>query len=146
MAKPRHLALATEHPDATADVHEQIVGPRQVRRVVGQPAQGHFLSDGTITIAIRKFKSDQPDRGLDHTSLHHLGLVAEALDRAGQHLEQLGGSCFRPKPAKTTSFCEAKPRGPNSVMIDASDHVWPAGMARGMFEPAHHGRVPPRPG
>ena len=128
MAKLRHLAIATDDPDKTAEFYKQAFGLREVRPIDGELAKGYFLTDGTVTFAILKFKSDQLGRGMDYVGLHHIGFVVEDLDQAGEQLEGLGAPCFMPKPENPNSFFEVKHRGPDGVVIDISDHAWPGGM------------------
>ena len=128
MAKLRHLAIATDDPDKTAEFYKQAFGLREVGPIDGELARGYFLTDGTVTFAILKFKSDQLGRGMDYVGLHHIGFVVEDLDEAGQRLESLGAPCFMPKPENTSSFFEVKHRGPDGVVLDISDHAWPGGM------------------
>jgi catechol 2,3-dioxygenase-like lactoylglutathione lyase family enzyme len=127
MAKLRHLAIATNDPRETAEFYKQAFGFWEVHPVDGELAQGYFLSDGTITLAVLKFKGDQLGRGMDYTGLHHIGFVVENLDETGQKLEQMGYPCFMPKPEHSTSFFEIKHRGPDGVVIDISDVAWPGG-------------------
>ena len=67
----RHIATAAFDPKATAS---STVGVRL--RAVGETsptsplAQGYFLSDGTLNIAILKFKTDQIGKGMDYTGVH----------------------------------------------------------------------------
>jgi catechol 2,3-dioxygenase-like lactoylglutathione lyase family enzyme len=128
MAKLRHLAIATNDPESTAEFYKQAFGLREVGPVDGDLAQGYFLTDGTVTFAILKFKGDQLGRGMDYTGLHHVGFVVEDLDETGQRLEELGAPCFMPKPEKPGNFFEVKHRGPDGVVLDISDHAWPGGM------------------
>lgn len=129
MAKLRHLAIATNDPDATAEFYKQAFDLRDVKSTDSNLAKGRFLTDGTVTIAILKFRNvDQLGKGLDYTGLHHIGFVVEDLDGTGEKLEQLGAPCFMPKPEQATSFFEVKHRGPDGVVIDISNHAWPGGM------------------
>ncbi len=130
MAKLRHLAIATQDPDATAAFYKEAFGLREVRPIDSELARGYFLTDGTVTFAILKFKSTQGDKGPDYEGLHHIGFVVEDLDETGQRLEQLGAPCFMPKPANPapSNFFEVKHTGPGNVVIDISDHAWPGGM------------------
>lgn len=130
MAKLRHLAIATDDPDATAKFYKEAFDLREVGPIDGDLARGYFLTDGTVTFAILKFKTAQGDKGPDYQGLHHIGFVVEDLDETGERLEQLGAACFMPKPEnpKPGNFFEVKHSGPGNVVIDISDHAWPGGM------------------
>jgi catechol 2,3-dioxygenase-like lactoylglutathione lyase family enzyme len=54
MAKLRHLAIATNDPDATAEFYKQAFDFKEVGRVDADLASGIYLSDGTInTVVVR---------------------------------------------------------------------------------------------
>jgi lactoylglutathione lyase len=127
MAKLRHLAIATNDPDATAEFYKQAFDFKEVRRTDSDLATGVFLSDGTLNIAVLNFKTDQLGRGMDYVGLHHIGFVVEDLDEAGRKLEALGAPCFQKKPDQPMNFFEVKHRGPDGVVLDISDHAWIGG-------------------
>lgn len=130
MAKLRHLAIATNDPDKTAEFFKQGFGLREVAPIDGDLAKGYFLTDGTVTFAILKFKTQQGDKSPDYVGIHHMGFVVEDLDATGEKLEALGAPCFMPKPAnpKPGNFFEVKHATPEGVIIDISNHAWPGGM------------------
>ena len=59
MAKLRHIAIAAKDPDAMADFYVKAFDFKIVRSNDGPLAYGHHLSDGTIDLAILRFKTDQ---------------------------------------------------------------------------------------
>ena len=130
MAKLRHLAIATNDPDKTAEFFKEAFGLREVSPIDGDLAKGHFLTDGTVTFAILKFKTQQGDKSPDYVGIHHMGFVVEDLEETGKKLEDLGAPCFMPKPAnpKPGNFFEVKHSTPEGIIIDISDHAWPGGM------------------
>ena len=65
MAKLRHLAIACKDPDAMADFYMKAFDFKNVRTSDGPLAYGHHLSDGTIDLAILRFKSDQIGKGYE---------------------------------------------------------------------------------
>jgi len=82
MAKLRHIAIACKDPDAMADFYIKAFDFKMVRSGDGPLAYGHHISDGTIDLAILRFKSDQIGKGMDYTGLHHFGILVEDLDGA----------------------------------------------------------------
>src|ERR1051325_2916620 len=58
MAKIKHIALATQDPDATAKFYVDVFGLKQVGRIDNPNTSGYYLSDGDINLAILKFKND----------------------------------------------------------------------------------------
>ena len=91
MPKLRHIAIAAKDPDAMAEFYVKAFDFKIVRSNDGPLAYGHHLSDGTIDLAILRFKTDQLGRGLDYTGLHHFGVLVEDVDEAAKKLESLGG-------------------------------------------------------
>ncbi len=64
MAKLRHLAIACKDPDAMAEFYKKAFDFELVRTSDGPLAYGHHLSDGTIDLAILRFKTDQIGKGM----------------------------------------------------------------------------------
>jgi catechol 2,3-dioxygenase-like lactoylglutathione lyase family enzyme len=77
MAKLRHIAIATNDPKATAEFYKKAFGFEQIGETspTSPLAQGYFLSDGTLNIAVLKFKTDQIGKGMDYTGVHHFGIL-----------------------------------------------------------------------
>ena len=140
MAKIRHIAIATQDPVKTAEFYKKAFDFKEVGRS-GDPnnpkgiAWGFYLSDGTLNLAILKFKNvDQLGRGLDYVGVHHFGVLVDDLDEYSEKLADLGAPCFmKQDPTAKNSFFETKFRGPDGVVFDLADHPWvgaaPAGVA-----------------
>ena len=89
MAKLRHIAIAAEDPFATAEFYKEAFEFKEVRRLEpGEPGKtyGVFLSDGTLNMAILKFKTDQLGKGMDFRGIHHFGVLVEDVEEDGQRL------------------------------------------------------------
>ena len=125
MAKLRHIAIAAKDPDAMADFYVKAFDFKIVRSNDGPLAYGHHLSDGTIDLAILRFKTDQIGRGMDYTGLHHFGILVEDVDDAAKVAEALGGKHYMDQadPARTGGF-EVKMYGPEGVLFDIAEHPW----------------------
>ena len=136
MPQIRHIALATNDPQKTAAFYKEAFGFRQIAETKlsndpNQLAYGVYLTDGTLNIAVRKFKNvDQLGRGLDYVGLHHFGIeVADDLDGWIKKVESHGADCFMRRPESLKDvFFETKVRGPDGVVFDVSEHPW-AGTA-----------------
>ncbi len=104
MAKLRHLAIACKDPDAMAEFYKKAFDFELVRISDGPLAYGHHLSDGTIDLAILRFKTDQIGKGKvgAHGGKHYM-------DQADG--EQVGGF-------------EVKMYGPEGVLFDIAEHPW----------------------
>ena len=127
MAKIRHIAIATKDPVATAEFYKKAFDFKEIARTDDQNplAHGVFLSDGTINLAILKFKTDQLGKGMDFTGVHHFGVLVEDGDKATEKLEGLGGVCFmKPDPSEKMGYFEIKFRGPDGTVFDIAEHPW----------------------
>jgi len=125
MAKLRHLAIACKDPDKMADFYIKAFDFKLVRSNDGALAYGHHLSDGTIDLAILRFKSDQIGRGMDFTGLHHFGILVDDLDGAAKKVASLGGKHYmdQAEPERVGGF-ETKMYGPEGVLFDIAEHPW----------------------
>ena len=128
MPQIRHTAFATKDPEATAKFYKEAFGFKEVKRTKdGDPlADGIFLSDGTLNIAILKFKSDQIGRGMDYVGLHHFGICVEDVDGWAEKLKALGADSVL-DPVDNGSgkpTFEIKVKGPDGVVFDVSDRHW----------------------
>ena len=125
MAKLRHIAIACKDPDAMADFYIKAFDFKNVRTSDGPLAYGHHLSDGTIDLAILRFKTDQIGKGMDYTGLHHFGILVENVDDAAKIAETAGGRHYMDQadPERTGGF-EVKMYGPEGVLFDIAEHAW----------------------
>jgi len=130
MAKLRHLAIAAKDPDAMADFYMKAFDFKLVRTSDGPLAYGHHISDGTIDLAILRFKSDQIGKGMDYTGLHHFGILVENIDEAQRAVEALGGTHYmdQQNPDRAGGF-EVKLYGPEGVLFDVAEHPWTGSAA-----------------
>jgi catechol 2,3-dioxygenase-like lactoylglutathione lyase family enzyme len=124
MAKLRHLAIAAKDPDRMAEFYVKAFDFKIVRSNDGPLAYGHHLSDGTIDLAILRFKSDQIGKGLDYTGLHHFGVLVEDVGKAAAALEVLGGRHYLDQGTDRVGGFEVKFYGPEGVLFDIAEHPW----------------------
>ena len=102
-----------------------------------------FLSDGTINLAILKFKTDQLGKGMDFTGVHHFGVLVEDADKATEKLEALGGDCFmKPDPDEKMGYFEIKFRGPDGTVFDIAEHPWGGSAPLGFRDGLQRQRQP----
>ena len=127
MPKLRHIAIATNDPKTTAEFYKQAFGFEQVGETSPSSplASGYFLSDGTLNIAVLKFKTDQIGKGMDFTGVHHFGVLVEDADKASERLEALGAECFMGKDkGHGKGFFEIKFKGPDGTVFVIAEHPW----------------------
>src|SRR3989442_15613326 len=94
MPKLRHIAIAAEDPVAMAEFYKKAFDFKEVGRPNGVLADGVFLSDGTLNLAILRFKTDQLGKGMEYSGLHHFGVLVEDVEEFTKKLEELGGEHY----------------------------------------------------
>jgi methylmalonyl-CoA/ethylmalonyl-CoA epimerase len=129
MAKLRHIAVHTPDPEKTAEFYKRVFDMKEVGRTDSPIAKGVYLSDGTINMAVLRFKTvEAADRqdGLGPVfGLHHFGFWVDDLEETRRRLDESGAEYRFGRPeGATTSFFEEKYKGPDAVMIDITKHGW----------------------
>jgi glyoxylase I family protein len=130
MSRIRHIAIATRAPETTARFYIEGLGLKQVGELNSPTAEGYYLSDGHVNVAILKFKYDDPamtEGAIKHTGIHHFGVEVEDMQSATEQIQN-AGAVHRPYPgteemAKRGNV-EVKFTGPDGVTIDLSEHGW----------------------
>src|SRR5271169_1772640 len=137
MAKLRHIAIAAKDPDAMAEFYKKAFDFKEVRKTDGPLAYGHHLSDGTIDLAILRFKTDQIGKGMDYTGLHHFGVLVEDLDAAAKKVGANGGRHYMDQAdQERIGGFEVKMYGPEGVLFDIAEHPWTGSEALPLPETA----------
>ena len=126
MPKLRHIAIAAEDPEAMADFYKKAFDFKEVGRPNSALADGVFLSDGTLNMAILKFKTDQLGKGLDYRGIHHFGVLVEDVGEFSKRLEGLGAEYYidRNQHEPNAGYFEKKFYGPERVLFDIAEHPW----------------------
>jgi len=128
MAKIRHIALSVQDPEKTARFYEETFGLQRVGTTTSVLADGVYLSDGYINIALLKYKNDEMAGvagGKDFVGTHHFGFQVEDAEAARKSIEAHGGRFFMDLPAlKDTLYYEEKYRDPEGVIFDISGNGW----------------------
>jgi len=134
MAKLRHLAIATDDPDRTAQFYVDVFDFKRLREAKGVWGHGHILSDGTINLAILKFVTDAAagaEKGKGFRGLHHIGFEVDDVDGAAQRVEAAGANARADIdealgiPHDGPIKGEFKYEGPDGVVFDLSQPgVW----------------------
>jgi catechol 2,3-dioxygenase-like lactoylglutathione lyase family enzyme len=131
MAKIKHIALSTQDPEKTAAFYKETLGLQEVGKVNSPLAEGYYLTDGSINVAILKFKSDQAadkPEGVNFVGLHHFGFKVDDLEATEARL-QAANADKRPQVNMSTTQpghrnFEVKYRGPDGVIFDISSTGW----------------------
>ena len=130
MARIRHIAIGTQDPEATAKFYREGLGLTEVGRVNSSTAEGYYLSDGHVNLAILRFKSDDPattEGAVRYSGIHHFGLEVEDIAAARAQIKA-AGAVDRPYPGTEEMAkhgnVEVKFSGPDGVTIYLSEHGW----------------------
>ena len=127
MGKLRHIALSVPDPWKTAEFYKHAFGLEIVGETDSSLAEGVFLSDGVINVALLHFKSDEAAQGSgrDHVGLHHFGVWVDDIGEARRQVEAAGGVWLMGEPeVKGGSFYEVKFRDPDGIVFDLSESGW----------------------
>jgi glyoxylase I family protein len=140
MAKIKHIAIATQDPDKTAQFYKEVFGLREIAKINSPGASGFHLTDGDINFAVLKFKNDATagvPQGKDYTGLHHIGFEVDSIDAIDKKLSAAGApirddindalGLGKDQPSHVNA--EVKYSAPDGVIIDISETGW-AGTAK----------------
>ncbi len=58
MAKLKQIAISTQDPDTVANFYKTVFKLEEIGRVDNDSAQGYYLSDGNINLAIMRFANN----------------------------------------------------------------------------------------
>ena len=136
MAKIKHIAIATQEPEKTATFYKEVFGLKMVGKADSENAEGYYLSDGNVNLAILRFKSDVvagAEFGTGYTGLHHIGFQ---VDDAATTDTKLREADSVPRDDINAALhagmgdrhggrnVETKYSAPDGVMVDISQAGW----------------------
>jgi glyoxylase I family protein len=127
VAKLRHLAVATEDPDATAQFYMDAFEFTWVRKAGGDWGYGHILTDGTMNLAVLRFTTLEAagvEKGAGFAGLHHIGIEVDDIDDTMARVKKAGAvertdidEALGIKPGAEKRG-ELKYEGPDGVIFD----------------------------
>jgi methylmalonyl-CoA/ethylmalonyl-CoA epimerase len=129
--KIRHIAISVPDPWKSARFYEETFGLERVGETHSRFADGVYLSDGTVNLALLRYKSDEgagEERGKDYVGAHHIGFWIEDFDAVKAAAEARGGAYWMGDPE--TSY-EVKFRDPDNCIFDVSLGGWPGASKEG---------------
>jgi len=95
--KIRHIALSVQDPEGTAKFYEEAFGLVRVGKTTSVLADGVYLSDGYLNIALLKYKSDEMagmKGGAEFVGTHHFGFQVDDAAESKKRIEECGGKFF----------------------------------------------------
>jgi catechol 2,3-dioxygenase-like lactoylglutathione lyase family enzyme len=136
MAKIKHIAISAQDPAKTAGFYKSVFDLQEVGRVDNDIAEGYYLSDGHINLAILRFKNETvagEEFGTAYSGLHHIGFQVE--DSGATDAKLRAADCHRREDINSALHAEiggghggrnveTKYGGPDGVMVDVSQAGW----------------------
>ena len=129
MAKIRHIAIATEDPEATARFYQEVFGLERIGDLQSEEVDGVYLTDGDLNMAVLRFKAgairQEMDRGeAPARGLHHIGFLVEDSDAVRRRLHEHGARPRNQRPLNANMFFEEKFTAAGDVIVDITEHPW----------------------
>lgn len=128
MAKLRHIAVAVPDPERAAAFYRDVFDLHVAGTTDSVLADGVYMSDGTVCLALLRYKTDEAagrPEGRSFVGLHHMGFWCGDLDEQSRRLEANGGAFFMDLPAERSSLhFERKYQDPDGLILDISENGW----------------------
>jgi len=126
MAKLRHIAITVPDPEKAAAFYMQAFGLRRVGATNWEGAEGVYLTDGVINIALLRYKQEKYAgvRGTGYVGAHHFGFIVEDVAGARAAIEAAGGTHWMGEPAEGAGFYEVKYYDPDGGAFDITANGW----------------------
>ena len=129
-----HVAMASSNPEKSRDFFVNIMGWSVAGVVASRNANGFYVTDGNINLAILNFKNG-PAAGKEfpqgYVGLHHIGFQCDNIE---EFVDDFKSEGYEPRhdvnlaqglgknPAKDNA--EYKMNGPEDIMVDVSERGW----------------------
>jgi catechol 2,3-dioxygenase-like lactoylglutathione lyase family enzyme len=146
--KIRHIAISVPDPWAAAEFYKEAFGLEELGETDGMLAEGVFLTDGAVNLALLKFKDDVAAQGTgkDYVGLHHLGLWVDNAEASGEQATSAGATWIMGDLHNKGGY-EVKYSDPTGVIFDISEDGWAGaqknpGASDNVTHPNTRARVP----
>jgi catechol 2,3-dioxygenase-like lactoylglutathione lyase family enzyme len=126
MARIRHIALAVQDIDKTADFYEKAFGLTRGEKFEGKTAWRIYMSDGEVNLALLQYKSEVGS-GIDPAKfigIHHFGFQCDDLPKQQAQIEAAGGKFFYDLGDPDDDDFERKFKDPNGIIFDVNWKGW----------------------
>ena len=125
--KLRHLAISVPDPEKAAAFYMSAFGMEKVASVKADMADGVYLTDGTINVALLRYKDDRPmgeGKTKDWFGVHHFGFWVDDVKETQKQIEAAGGKWFMGEMEGDNVFYELKFVDPNGTIFDITHTGW----------------------
>jgi len=121
----RHVALSVEDPWETAEFYKDALGLQEVTELDGPLAEGVFLTDGVVNLAILHFKTDEAAQGTgkDFVGIHHIGFWVDDVVEQGKIVRGTGAEWIMGDPNNPNGY-EVKHLDLSGIIFDIAAHGW----------------------
>src|SRR5579885_3549678 len=129
----RHIAMSVPDPWATAAFYTSVFGFAVVGETDSSLAEGVFVSDGIVNMALLAYKSDAAaqGKGRGFVGLHHFGFWVDEIEPTQRLIERAGGRWIMGEPDyRHNAQYEVKFADPNGVVFDLVHNGWAATQRR----------------
>lgn len=123
----RHIAMQVPDPWYTAEFYRRVFGMEVAGEADSNLADGVYLTDGVVNMALLDFKSEEAAQGmgLNHVGLHHFGVWVDDIEATQARIEKAGGSWIMGEPDyKHNSAYEVKFHDINGTIFDITHTGW----------------------
>lgn len=140
----RHVAMSVADPWETAAFYKDALGLEEVAELDGPLAEGVFLTDGMVNLALLHFKSDEAAQGTgkDFVGLHHIGFWVDDVIGVGADVRAAGAKWIMGDPNNPDGY-EIKYTDLSGVIFDLAAHGW-AGSQKNPGEADNEVHMNPR--
>ncbi len=121
----RHVAMSVADPWETAAFYKDALGLEEVAEIDGELAEGIFLTDGVVNLALLHFKTDEASQGTgkDFVGLHHIGFWVDDVIQTGADVRAAGAKWIMGDPNNPHGY-EIKHLDLSGVIFDIAAHGW----------------------
>jgi catechol 2,3-dioxygenase-like lactoylglutathione lyase family enzyme len=121
----RHIALSVADPWETAAFYKDAMGLEEVSELDGPLAEGIFLTDGVVNLALLHFKDDEAAQGTgkDFVGIHHFGFWVDDVIETGEAARAAGAKWIMGDPNNPHGY-EIKHTDLSNIIFDIAAHGW----------------------
>jgi catechol 2,3-dioxygenase-like lactoylglutathione lyase family enzyme len=121
----RHVAFSVQDPWETAEFYKEALGLEEVTELDGALAEGVFLTDGVVNLALLKFKTDAASQGTgkDFVGIHHIGFWVDDVVEQGKIVRNTGATWIMGDPNNPDGY-EVKHTDLSGIIFDIAAHGW----------------------
>ena len=126
MAKLRHIAITVPDPEKAAQFYIRAFGLQRVGTTDWEGAQGVYLTDGVMNLALLHYKQEHyaGKLGRDFVGVHHFGFIVADVPSTRKIIEAAGGVHWMGEPAEGGGFYEVKYHDPDGIACDITANGW----------------------